>query len=91
MVIKQKSMAGTMESSDCLVYVEPAADLQVEVSSVVMVQFGAAIKKATLDTLAELGIKQGFIKIQDRGALDCVVKARVETAVRRSEKEVQNA
>ena len=91
MIIKQKALAGTMESSDCLVYVEPATDLKVEVASVVMVQYGEAIKKTALATLEELEIKQGLIKIQDRGALDCVIKARVETAIRRSEKEVQNA
>ena len=91
MIIKEKALAGTMESSDCLVYVEPAAELKVEVASVVMVQFGTAIEKAVLATLSTLNVKNGYIKVQDRGALDCVIQAIVETAVRRSEKGVQNA
>lgn len=84
MDIQGKSMAGTVESSDCLVYIEPAATLEIEIESVVAKQFGSAIYKAVQEVLAELHTSQVKVFVKDRGALDCVIKARVETAVRRA-------
>ena len=40
-----------------------------------------------LPTLNELDIQQGRLSIVDRGALDCVIRARVETAVLRGKGE----
>ena len=76
-IIKSAS-AGTLESSDAFVEIFPAEELSVEISSIVMERFGEAIEKAVREQLSECGVA-------DRGALDCVIKARVETAVRRAE------
>lgn len=79
----KKAWAGTMESSDAYVEVEPAQDLTVELQSVVQAQFGEAIEAAVRDVLAQCGVEKACVKVMDRGALECVIRARVETALLR--------
>jgi len=82
--ILRSASAGTMESSDAYVEVEPSADLRVFVDSVVAKQFGEQIEAAVHTVLHDCGVKAGVVRVYDRGALDCVVRARVETALKRS-------
>jgi len=81
--IKKKAVAGTMESSDAYVEIEPAKGLELQIESVVQAQFGDSIKASAEDILNEYGVKGAKIRIVDQGALDCVIRARVETAIRR--------
>jgi len=84
-IIKAAS-AGTVESSDAYVEVRPCADgLELEIESVVKAQFGDSIEASVRDVLEELGIRKATLRVLDQGALDCVIRARVETAVRRAE------
>lgn len=85
MNIVKEAMAGTLESSDLLVKVSPhAADqLEVVITSEVMRQFGAQIRKVVLETLNKLDVKTGLVVIQDKGALDCAIRARVQVAALR--------
>ena len=84
--IIQRSVAGTLESSDVFVTLEPnASGLEIEIDSVVQNQFGEAIRTAVLETLQEQGVENARVHVMDRGALDCVIRARVETAVMRAE------
>ncbi len=87
MDILKSASAGTLESSDAYVEISPAKDLSVEIESVVKAQFGDAIKTAVCDVLKELGVEAANVKVTDRGALECVIRARVETAVLRSKEE----
>lgn len=84
MVIEKAAMAGTLESSDAQVTVEPANSLDVSIESSVLNQYGRAIKATVFETLERLGVETGVVHIQDKGALDCTIKARVEAAVFRS-------
>lgn len=85
MEIKKPAMAGTLESSDCMVTLEPNADgISFSLESSVIHQFGNQIRKVAMDTLANLEITNAKISIVDKGALDCTIKARVEAAVYRS-------
>ena len=85
MEIEKAAAAGTLESSDCMVTVEPAGEaLELELSSTVMRQYGAQIRKVVLETLERLEVGGGRITVVDKGALDCTIKARVECAVYRS-------
>ena len=85
MTIDKSAVAGTLESSDAQITVEPSTDgLQLDITSSVMNQYGRQIKATVLDTLERLDVKSGHVTVVDKGALDCTLKARVECAVFRS-------
>jgi citrate lyase subunit gamma (acyl carrier protein) len=85
MNITRPAIAGTLESSDAQVTVEPGdGKIDLTIDSVVINQFGNQIRKVILDTLQHLGIDNIKITVVDKGALDCTLKARVEGAVYRS-------
>ena len=50
-------------------------------------QFGDAIRDVVGQVLAECGVEKAKISVVDRGALDCVIRARVEAAVQRGKGE----
>lgn len=86
--IKRYATAGTLESSDVFVTVEPYENgLEIEIDSVVQKQFGEQILKAVQDVLNEQEIANARVSVVDRGALDCVIRARVETAALRGKGE----
>ena len=87
MDIVKCASAGTMESSDAYVEIEPGTGIQITLESVVEGQFGVAIRKAVEDVLAEQNVENAAVRIVDRGALECVLRARVETAVVRGKGE----
>ena len=85
MEILKAAMAGTLESSDAQVMVEPADDgIELTLESSVMNQYGRQIKATVLETLDRLGVQNARVAVVDKGALDCTIKARVECAVFRS-------
>lgn len=84
MEIQKSAAAGTLESSDCLVTVEPGEGITLDLSSSVMNQYGRQIKAAVLETLERLGVQNANVTVVDKGALECTLKARVECAVFRS-------
>lgn len=89
-----KAFAGTLESGDIMVQIEPSTQegLNIELDSTVAYQFGEQIKKVIADTLKELGITSANVVATDKGALDCTIKARVTcAAVRATGKDVWNA
>lgn len=85
MKIIKTGVAGTMESSDVIVRIEPKATPGVELTleSDVMQQFGKQIEKVIRETLDELGIKDAYVNAVDKGALDCTVAARTMAAAYR--------
>lgn len=84
MKIIKNASAGTMESSDAYVEIEPGkGSLEIQIESVVEKQFGEEIKTAVKDVLSEQGVESACVRVVDRGALECVIRARVETAVLR--------
>ncbi len=87
----KNASAGTFESGDILIRIEPAEKkgLEIELDSSVADQFGVQIKKVITDTLEGLGISDAKVKAIDKGALDCTIRARVTAAaVRASGKDV---
>ena len=85
MEIKKAAVAGTMESSDCMVTIRPSdGTIDVQLESDVKVMFGNSILATVQDTLISLGVTSAEVDIRDRGALDCVIRARVECAVCRA-------
>lgn len=91
MIINKTSMAGTLESSDVLVTVAPGDQgIQLQVTSPVIQQFGRAIHRTVLDTMARLGVEHARVTVADQGALDCTLKARLECAVYRANGVTEN-
>ena len=78
--------AGTMESNDIMITVEPSDEggVQVELTSSVYQQFGKQIIAVIRETAADYGVENALITAVDKGALDCTVRARVATALTRA-------
>lgn len=88
MEIKKLATAGTMESSDAYVEIEPGdGEIQVTLESVVAQQFGNAIREVVMEVLQEQQVDSANVRVVDRGALECVLRARVETAVLRGKED----
>ncbi|WP_099321211.1 citrate lyase acyl carrier protein [Anaerococcus sp. Marseille-P3625] len=84
MKIQNKANAGTLESSDAEVSVYPCDELKIEVKSSVYAQFGRQIEETVKEVLDKLDIKAGEVVVDDRGALDCTIRSRVQTAILRA-------
>ena len=85
MEILKPAVAGTRESSDAQVTVEPGSQgIELALTSSVMNQYGRQIKATVLETLKRLDVSNAKVTVIDKGALDCTLKARVECAVFRS-------
>ena len=78
--------AGTLESSDAFVRVMPNAfaGLEIELESSVAELYGDAIEVLVLQTVQAMQVEHVKVIIQDKGALDYVIKARVQTALLRA-------
>mgnify|MGYP002609495715 FL=1 len=91
MLVKKAAMAGTLESSDAQVTVEPGnGTVELSIESSVIHQFGKQIKAMVLETLNRLEVTDAKVTVVDKGALDCTLKARVECAVYRSNDITEN-
>lgn len=85
MEIKQTALAGTLESSDIQITLSQGNDgIQIDLDSSVEALYGPQIKKVITDTLAAYDIDNAKVKAVDKGALDCVIKARTMAAAQRA-------
>lgn len=77
--------AGSDAKHDLMVQLELDGDArEVEIHSKVEKKFGEAIREDVEQVLDEFGIRGVKIQIDDLGAWDFAVKARVRTAVKRA-------
>ncbi|GAB6280679.1 MAG: citrate lyase acyl carrier protein [Thermovirga sp.] len=80
------AQAGTLESMDCIVTVsesERGRGISVSMEGASVARFGGAIISSTKEILKNLGIRDISVSIQDNGAGDLVLRARVEAAAKR--------
>ncbi|MBS3990642.1 MAG: citrate lyase acyl carrier protein [Erysipelothrix sp.] len=86
MIITKTSQAGTLESNDIVVKLmpNPEGTIQINLQSVVFKQFGKQIKALALQTLENHGITSCICDLDDKGALDYVIQARIESAIQRN-------
>lgn len=85
MQVLKPAMAGTLESSDVQVSLEPGGKgLELDISSSVLAQYGRQIKACAQETLMRLGVDNAHVTIVDKGALECTLKARIQCAVFRA-------
>lgn len=75
--------AGFSSKSDCLVLYESIEKpISIEVYSSVQSLFGNAIRQCAVQMLQEYNVTTGALVIHDDGALDLVIRARIEAVLR---------
>ena len=86
MKITTTGVAGTMESSDIIITIEPkdTDGISLELESDVKTQYGNQIRNVILDTLKDIGVESAYVTAVDKGALDCTVIARTQAAAYRA-------
>ncbi|MBO1305155.1 citrate lyase acyl carrier protein [Enterococcus sp. 669A] len=86
MEITKSAVAGTVESSDIMITLDPSdgGKIEIELDSSVEKQFGDQIRKVIKETLEKLEITSAKVVAVDKGALDCTVQARTVTAAYRA-------
>lgn len=91
MEIRKTAVAGTVESSDIMITVEPTDTNTIDIAleSSVEKQFGRQIRRVIEQTLNHLDITAAKITAIDKGALDCAIQARTITAVYRAAEQEQ--
>lgn len=88
MELKRGAAAGTLESSDIMVTVLPGTlGVQISLTSSVERYYGDSIRETMRAVLEELGVENARVEAVDHGALDCTIRARLTTAVRRAARE----
>ncbi|ATO54584.1 citrate lyase acyl carrier protein [Loigolactobacillus coryniformis] len=85
MEIKKTATAGTLESSDIQIIIDKGSDgIKIQLDSDVKKEFGEQIESVIRQTLVANHIDQANVKAVDKGALDCVIKARTLAAANRA-------
>lgn len=86
MLLKVPAVAGTLESSDVQIAVapNPGGGIAIDLESDVKAQFGDAIEETVRQVMEEFEITDASVRLVDKGALDCVIRARLRCAVCRS-------
>lgn len=86
MRVVKTGIAGTLESSDVMITISEnsSTGINIELQSIVEKQFGKQIRKVITEKMAELGISDATVSVNDKGALDCTICARLEAATYRA-------
>ena len=86
MELKKPAVAGTLESSDVQIMLRPnpGQGIQIDLKSDVKALFGDAIEATVRSVLEEFAILDAIVEINDKGALDFAIRARMECAVCRA-------
>ena len=86
MELKRPAVAGTMESSDIMVTLRPneGSGIEIDIQSDVKATFGDAIEATIREVLADFGVNDAVVAVVDKGALDFVIRARMQCAICRA-------
>lgn len=88
MKVLKRAVAGTLESNDALITLEPyAGGIHIELNSPVEKQYGEQIRQSIESVMNEFSVEEARVIVLDRGAFDCTLRARLETAIFRSQEE----
>jgi citrate lyase subunit beta/citryl-CoA lyase len=84
--IAEAGRRGDKVRSDCWVQVEPKGrgGIKLTVTTQVEAMYGDAVRATCARTLEALGVKHAAVTVEDHGALDFVLAARIECAVKRA-------
>jgi len=86
MELKKPAVAGTLESSDVQITLRPnpGQGIQINLQSDVKAMFGDAIEATVRNVLSEFDVRDALVDVNDKGALDFAIRARMECAVCRA-------
>ena len=86
MELKKPAVAGTMESSDIMVMIRPNEEkgIEIDIQSDVKATFGDAIEATIREVLADFDVNDAVVAVVDKGALDFVIRARMQCAICRA-------
>ena len=75
-------MVGTLESSDIQISImpNPGKGLEIQLQSIVKTQYGDAILATMKEVLESFDITDAIVDAADRGALDWVIRSRMQAA-----------
>lgn len=92
MKLIKPALAGTLESSDIQITIapNPGQGIQIELESVVKAQFGDAIENTVHQVLQQMDVTEAHVQLVDKGALDCVIRARLQCAICQSAQQPYN-
>ena len=80
MEIHSTGRAGTLQSSDCIVWVEPGRR-EILIDSPVEYAFSSQMRSVIEQVLKEEQVQDVRVRLEDRGALDCTIRARLRAAL----------
>lgn len=83
-MVQSVVQAGTLESSDCLVTVGPGSGITLEYSGGSAFLFRRRTEAIVREVLQNCGVTDAAVTIQDQGALEPTLRARIETALGRA-------
>lgn len=87
MEIVKKSKAGSFESSDILILAEPLPKGEgriIHLNSDVQKQYGEEIENLIMKILDSYSVEDIHLVIKDKGAINTVICARMETVLKRA-------
>lgn len=86
MELKKRAVAGTLESSDVMIMIgpNPGKGISIRLRSNVLSLFGKAIERTVRELLQEFDIQDADVEVNDKGALDYVIRARMQCAICRA-------
>ena len=86
MELNKPAVAGTLESSDVQITIRPntGGGRKISLSSDVKAIFGDAIIETVREVLDEFGVEDALVDINDKGALDHVIRARMQCVICRA-------
>ena len=86
MKIINSAHAGTLESSDVYIQINPLDKdtVEIELESSVKELYGEMIEELIKNTLKDMSVSSIHVKAQDKGAMDLVIKARLQAAILRA-------
>ncbi|MBU1081024.1 MAG: citrate lyase acyl carrier protein [Spirochaetes bacterium] len=86
MTIVNEASAGTAESGDARVTVRPNAGggIALELRGPSVARYGDEIRAVALSTLEALGVADAAVTVDEKGALDATIRARLAAAAGRA-------
>lgn len=90
--ILREAEAGLQDKGDVLVTIKArpkGSGIKLEVRSRVMSLFGDQIRQTVLEEVERYALQDAVVTIDDQGALDYAIRARVQTAIERACREEQ--